>query len=89
MGLGNKETILITRLEELRTKKGITVQALAEKSGVGRSTIYLYEQGNKRISIKSTWKILDALGIDNFINLNELVEVDAYCYKTKSRKFNI
>ena len=89
MGVGNKETILITRLEELRTKKGITVQALAEKSGVGRSTIYLYEQGNKRISIKSTWKILDALGIDNFINLNELVEVDAYCYKPKARKFNI
>ena len=47
MGLGNKETILITRLEELRTKKGITVQALAEKSGVGRSTIYLYEKMGK------------------------------------------
>lgn len=87
--MGEKKTVTVSRLEELRTLQGITVDELAEMSGVGRSSIYAYEQGRKRISITASWKILNALGIDEFINLNELVEADARCYRPRKRRLGI
>lgn len=51
-----------TRIEELRKKKGLTQEELAEKSGFHRAYFWDIEQG-RNVSIKTIYKIAKALGI--------------------------
>lgn len=51
-----------TRIEELRRKKGLTQEDLAEKAGFHRAYFWDIEQG-RNVSIKTIYKISKALGI--------------------------
>lgn len=51
-----------TRIEELRKKKGLTQEDLAEKADFHRAYFWDIEQG-RNVSIKTIYKIAKALGI--------------------------
>lgn len=51
-----------TRIEELRKKKGLTQEELAEKTGLHRAYFWDIEQG-RNVSIKTIYKIAKALGV--------------------------
>lgn len=51
-----------TRIEELRRKKGLTQEDLAEKAGFHRAYFWDIEQG-RNVSIKTIYKIAKALDI--------------------------
>lgn len=50
------------RIEELRKKKGMTQDVLAEKSGLHRAYFWDIENG-RNISIKTAYNIARALGV--------------------------
>ncbi len=50
------------RIEELRKKKGLTQEELAEKAGVHRAYFWDVEAG-RNISIKTAYKVARALGV--------------------------
>ena len=53
-----------TRVRELRMERGMTVNALAERSGVSRATIWKLEQSEvKNVSIGTVQKLATALGV--------------------------
>ena len=53
-----------TRVRELRRERGMTVNALAEKSGVSRATIWKLEQSEvKNVSIGTMQKLAKALDV--------------------------
>lgn len=53
---------LSKRIEELRKKRGLTQEELAEKAGLHRSYFWDIENG-RNISIKTAYKIAHALGV--------------------------
>lgn len=55
------------RVRELRTKKGVSQEALAFKAGIDRTYMTSVENGKRNISIVNMEKIIRALGI----NMNE------------------
>lgn len=57
------------RIEELRKKKGMTQEELAEKAGLHRSYFWDIENG-RNISIKTAYNIARALGV----KLSELLD---------------
>lgn len=52
----------MTRLEQLRLDGRLSVQALAEKAGVTKQTIYNLEAG-KSAQVDTLGKLADALGV--------------------------
>lgn len=60
---------LATRIEELRRKRGMTQEQLAEKAGLHRAYFWDIENG-RNISVKTAYKIAHALGV----KLSELFE---------------
>ena len=50
------------KIEELRKKKGMTQEELAEKAGLHRAYFWDIENG-RNISIKTAYKISHALGV--------------------------
>jgi len=59
------------RIEELRKKKGLTQEQLAEKAGLHRAYFWDIENG-RNISIKTAYKIAHALRV----KLSELFDFD-------------
>jgi transcriptional regulator with XRE-family HTH domain len=53
---------LSKRIEELRKKKSLTQEQLAEKAGLHRAYFWDIENG-RNISIKTAYKIAHALGV--------------------------
>lgn len=53
---------LAGRIEELRRKKGMTQEQLAEKAGLHRAYFWDIENG-RNISVKTAYKIARALGV--------------------------
>lgn len=51
------------KIEELRKKKGLTQEELAEKAGLHRAYFWDVEQG-RNISIKTAYNIARALGVN-------------------------
>lgn len=51
-------------LAALRTQKGLTQAALAQKLGVTQATVANYESGRREPSIAMLRKIAQALGVD-------------------------
>lgn len=51
------------RLKEIRTKKGLTQKQLADKVGVGRTTITLIESGTNKPSVKLAQKLGEVLKV--------------------------
>lgn len=61
---------LAGRIEELRRKKGMTQEQLAEKAGLHRAYFWDIENG-RNISVKTAYKIAHALGV----KLSELFDL--------------
>ncbi|GHT18305.1 hypothetical protein FACS1894189_6040 [Planctomycetales bacterium] len=51
------------RLKKLREKAGMSVEELAEKSGIPAQTIYNWEQGRSAASIDRFSQLADAIGV--------------------------
>ncbi|MFP4664716.1 MAG: helix-turn-helix domain-containing protein [Bacteroidales bacterium] len=69
-----KNTILLPKEERLlenlgeniklaRKRRGITTQQLAERAGIGRTTLWHVEKGSGHISIAVILRILSVLGL--------------------------
>lgn len=52
------------RIRELRQKQGISQEGLAALAGIDRSYMGCIERGEKNITIKSLFKIADALNLN-------------------------
>lgn len=59
-------------IKYLRQKAGYTQSELADKIGIGRSSIALYESGRRRANANVFQKIVDAMGYDysDYTNIN-------------------
>lgn len=57
-------TRLATRLKEERSAKGLSLEALANLSGVSRSMISQIERGKSSPTVASLWNLTRALNID-------------------------
>lgn len=66
----------------MRREKHVSVEELAEKTGIGRSTLYNYENGLFSPTIDALEKIADALGVQ----IEELYEKEENCTKTRKNK---
>lgn len=75
-GINMAEMAKVTRLRAIRAEKGIGMETLAEKAGVGRSSLFKYENGDRRITRAASIKICAALEIDTNTDLAEIVEVN-------------
>ncbi|OGK41510.1 hypothetical protein A2954_00720 [Candidatus Roizmanbacteria bacterium RIFCSPLOWO2_01_FULL_37_12] len=62
MNYNNLYQKLSQRIEELRKKKGLTQEELAEKSGLHRAYFWDIENG-RNISVKTAYKIAHALEV--------------------------
>ena len=81
------EIITVTRLCALRAERGISAYDLADLSGVSKATIYNCENQKSKIGRSSTIKICRALGVDDMLDLNELVEIPNHILNGAKRKF--
>lgn len=66
----------------MRREKHVSVEELAGKTGIGRSTLYNYENGLFSPTIDALEKIADALGVQ----IEELYEKEKNCTKTRKNK---
>ncbi|QMU58753.1 MAG: helix-turn-helix domain-containing protein [Boseongicola sp.] len=55
---------IATRLKVMRTEKGLSLDALAQLSGVSRSMVSQIERGESSPTVATLWNITQALGID-------------------------
>ena len=62
------------RLKEMRIKKGISQEELAEKLGINRTMIIHYEKGRNQPSLERTIQIAHILNC----KLDDLVDTDRY-----------
>lgn len=56
-----------TILKEERIKKGLSMQALADKAGVTSRAIHYWENGEKSMSLESADKVFKALEVSVII----------------------
>lgn len=85
------------RLKEARINAGLTQEQLAEKLGMGKSTIAGYEKGNREPSMYTIKNIMDILNIDaNFLwqdEMNDSLELIVSSYEwniiKKYRKLDV
>ncbi len=59
----NKWVKLGQQIKEIRLKRGLTQEDLAERSGLGVSHIARLEQGRRKATIDTLQKIADVLGV--------------------------
>lgn len=62
-----KEPILLAfgqRVQELRKKRNLSQEQLADMSGVHRTYIGMVERAEKNITLRNIKKIAEALGVD-------------------------
>src|ERR671913_744786 len=60
------------RVRELRRRRGLTLEELAERSGVSRAMISKLERGEKNPTLVVAAKLADGLGV----TLSQLVEME-------------
>jgi len=53
---------MLKKLKDIREKAGLSQTALAERSGISRSTINKIENGKKDVPVKQLGELADALG---------------------------
>lgn len=66
---------------KVRREKHVSVEELAEKTGIGRSTLYNYENGIFSPTIDALEKIADALGVQ----IEELYEKEEKLYQNEKK----
>lgn len=54
----------MTKLQQVRERKGLTKKQLCEVSGVSVPMISLIEKGYKEYKRSTIWKLANALGVD-------------------------
>ena len=64
---------------KVRREKHVSVEELAGKTGIGRSTLYNYENGLFSPTIDALEKIADALGVQ----IEELYEKEEKLYENE------
>ena len=64
------------RLRELRTRKGLSQQQLAEMMAVSRASIAMYESGRRLPDVGTISRLADCLGVDVPILLDAMQEQD-------------
>ena len=64
---------------KVRREKHVSVEELAGKTGIGRSTLYSYENGLFSPTIDALEKIADALGVQ----IEELYEKEEKLYENE------
>ncbi len=64
---------------KVRREKHVSMEELAEKTGIGRSTLYNYENGLFSPTIDALEKIADALGVQ----IEELYEKEEKLYENE------
>jgi transcriptional regulator with XRE-family HTH domain len=52
------------RIRDLRRKSDYTLEELSEKTGISTSTIKRIEQGNRPLSMKNLYSIMEAFKVD-------------------------
>lgn len=59
-------------IRALRKKSTYTLEALSEKTGISVSNIKRIEQGNRNLSMRNLYGIMDAFGVDanTVLNIN-------------------
>lgn len=67
---------------KVRREKHVSVEELAEKTGIGRSTLYNYENGIFSPTIDALEKIADALGVQ----IEKLYEKEEKLYQNEKNK---
>ena len=66
------------RLKEARIAGGLTQKQLAEKLGIGGTTVTGYEKGNSEPNVNTIGKIMEILHVDaNFLWQAEMRDLDA------------
>ena len=66
------------RLKEARIASGLTQKQLAEKLGIGGTTVTGYEKGNSEPNVNTIGKIMEILHVDaNFLWQDEMRDLDA------------
>lgn len=55
--------IVVVNLKKLRTEKGLTLDQVAEKTGVSKSMISEIERGTKSPTISVLWKICNGINL--------------------------
>lgn len=66
---------------KVRREKHVSVEELAGKTGIGRSTLYNYENGLFSPTIDALEKIADALGVQ----IEELYEKEEKLYENEKK----
>ena len=66
---------------KVRREKHVSVEELAEKTGIGRSTLYNNENGLFSPTIDALEKIADALGVQ----IEELYEKEEKLYENEKK----
>ena len=85
-GSDPEEMVRVPRLCALRAERGISAYDLAQMSGVSRATIYNCENKSSRIGRVSSLKICRALGVDDMLDLNALVDIPKHILHGAKRK---
>ena len=57
-------------LRTLRKNKGVTFEEMSDETGISVSSLKQYENGGRRLSIRSTYVLIDYLGVDANTILN-------------------
>lgn len=62
-------------IRALRKKSTYTLEALSEKTGISVSNIKRIEQGNRNLSMRNLYGIMDAFGVDvnTVLNINPVM----------------
>lgn len=60
------------RIKKMRQRKGMTQQMLADECDIEKPNLSRIENGNTNPTVKSLWKISNALGV----RLKDLVDVE-------------
>ena len=76
---------LYLKLKEIREKKGMSQEELAEKLGINRTMIIHYEKGRNYPSLERAIQISDILGC----TLDDLVDKDKYLENYHDMLYNL
>ena len=62
------------RIRAMRKKSTYTLEELSEKTGISVSNIKRIEQGNRNLSMRNLYGIMDAFGVDanTVLNINPI-----------------
>ena len=74
-------------IRALRKKSTYTLEALSEKTGISVSNIKRIEQGNRNLSMRNLYGIMDAFGVDANTVLN--IKPVIYKYSIDARLDNL